>query len=135
MQADVGPPESGSRASRIIAASIDADALPRDDVVQRVIEFRDSIRVAVVAPRRFQDQGLGATAGLDRFDAADWVTLALEPLMAPPAGASGPKADIETSRVEPSAITAARLTGFDAVALCAPQSLDPTGLARHQRVR
>lgn len=127
MQADVGPPESGSRASRVIAASIDADALPRDDVVQRVIEFRDSIRVAVVAPRRFQDQGLGASAGLDRFDAADWVTLALEPLMAPAPGASGPKADIETSRVEPSAITAARLTGFDAVALCAPQSLDATG--------
>jgi hypothetical protein len=127
MQADVGPPESGSRASRVIAASIDADALPGDDVVQRVIEFRDSIRVAVVAPRRFQDQA--SASGLDRFDAADWFTLALEPLLsgANATGASGPKADIETSRVEPSAITAARLAGFDAVALCAPHSLDQTG--------
>lgn len=127
MQADVGPPESGSRASRTIAASIDADALPGDDVVQRVIEFRDSIRVAVVAPRRFQDQA--SASGLDRFDAADWFTLALEPLLsgANATGASGPKADIETSRVEPSAITAARLAGFDAVALCAPHSLDQTG--------
>lgn len=125
MQADVGPPESGSRASRTIAASVDADALSRDDVVQRVIEFRDSIRVAVVAPRRFQDQG--NASGLDRFDAADWVALALEPLISGPSGVSGPKADIETSRVEPSAITTARLAGFDAVALCAPQSLDQTG--------
>lgn len=124
MQADVGPPESGARASRVIAASIDDDALPRDNVVRRVIEFRDSIRVAVVAPRRFQQQDAGA--GLDRFDAADWVTLALEPVMSGES-ASGARADIETSRVEPSAITSARLAGFDAIALCAPQSLDQTG--------
>ncbi|MBX3315696.1 MAG: BatA domain-containing protein [Phycisphaeraceae bacterium] len=122
MQANIGPPESGSRASRVIAATIDADALPGDDGVHRVIEFRDSIRVAVVAPRRFQQPTEGA--GLDRFDAADWISLALEPIAQQ---VTGPRADIETSRVEPGAITSARLAGFDAIALCAPQSLDQTG--------
>ncbi|MBX3362771.1 MAG: BatA domain-containing protein [Phycisphaeraceae bacterium] len=122
MQANIGPPETGSRASRVIAATIDADALPGDDGVHRVIEFRDSIRVAVVAPRRFQQPTEGS--GLDRFDAADWISLALEPIAQQ---VTGPRADIETSRVEPGAITSARLAGFDAIALCAPQSLDQTG--------
>ncbi len=126
MQADVGPPESGGRASRVIAASTDHDALGADDSVQRVIEFRDSIRVAVVAPRRFQQPGEGG--GLNRFDAADWVTLALEPSAPAISGlGAGARADIETARVEPNAITTSRLAGFDAVALCAPQSLDQTG--------
>lgn len=126
MQADVGPPESGARASRIIAASIDRDSLAADDTVERVIEFRDSIRVAVIAPRRFQQPG--ESAGIDRFDAADWVTLALEPSAPSISGLGiGTRADIETARVEPNAITASRLTGFDAIALCAPQSLDQTG--------
>lgn len=122
MQANIGPPESGSRASRVMAATIDADSLPGDDGVHRVIEFRDSIRVAVVAPRRFQQPTEGT--GLDRFDAADWISLALEPIAQ---RVTGPRADIETSRVEPGAITSARLAGFDAIALCAPQSLDQTG--------
>lgn len=122
MRADTGPSASGGRTSQPIVAEIDADALPGDDTLRRVVEFRESIRVAVVSPRRFERAG-----GLDRFDAADWAALALEPTAPGLPGATTTRSDIEVSRVEPGAITTARLAGFDAAVLCAPQSLDATG--------
>jgi hypothetical protein len=121
MRAETGPPATpgAGRVSQAIVCEIEADALPGDDVLRRVVEFRDSIRVAVVSPRRFE-----RTGGVDRFDAADWAALALEPM---DPGAPGARSDIEVARVEPGAITGARLAGFDAAILCAPQSLDQTG--------
>lgn len=112
-------PDARSHASQIIGASIEPDALPADDVLRAVVEFRPSIRIAVVAPRRFRQAG-----GIDQFDPADWATLALEP--AAPSGPGDTRPDLETTRLEPSAITAPRLAGFDAVVLCVPHSLDAT---------
>lgn len=122
LRAETGPPATpgAGRVSQAIVCQIEADALPGDDVLRRVVEFRDSIRVAVVSPRRFERSG-----GIDRFDAADWATLALEPMVQ--SATPGPPSDIEVARVEPGAITTARLAGFDAAILCAPQSLDQTG--------
>lgn len=122
MRAETGPPSTpgAGRVSQAIVCQIEPDALPGDDVLRRVVEFRDSIRVAVVSPRRFERAG-----GIDRFDAADWATLALEPMAQ--GGSPGTHSDIEVARVEPGAITTARLAGFDAAILCAPQSLDQTG--------
>ena len=121
LSAHTGPPDSAGRAAQPLICQIDADALPNDDILRRTVEFRDSIRVAIVSPRRFDSSG-----GIDRFDSADWVTLALEPIA--PGGTPGaPTSDIQVSRVEPGAITSARLAGFDAAVLCAPQSLDQTG--------
>lgn len=123
---DVLPPEGATaRASMVIGARLPSDALRADDVLKRVIEFRASIRVGIIAPRRFE-----RASGIDQFDSADWAALALEPASTGPSGsgrAVGARADIDVQRVEPSAITLPRLAGFDAIVLASPQALDRAG--------
>lgn len=121
LSAQAGPAEATGRIARPLICEIEPDALASDNVLRQVVEFRDAIRVAVVAPRRFDSSG-----GIDRFDSADWVSRALEPL-GQTSSPLAPSADIQVARVEPGAITGARLAGFDAMVLCAPQLLDQTG--------
>lgn len=100
----------------VLAAAIDADAIPGDNVARRPIEVRQSLRVGLVAPRR---TGL-VRPGIGQYEPADWFRLALQPT--DPA-APGSEPEIEISDIEPAALDAARLAGLDAVIVVRPDSL------------
>ncbi len=110
----------------VVVAEIDADALAGDNLRRRLIDARASLRVGVVAPRRFT--GAGPRPGVQQFEPSDWIRVALEP-EADGAGQAA-HADVQVVEVDPSAVDAARLAGLDAVILARPDSLPEAAWAR-----
>lgn len=97
----------------VLAASIDGDALPADDMSRRAVLLRESLRVGLVAPRRLADP-----TGLERFGAADWVRVALAP------DVGGP---IESIGFAPAGFDRPTAAGLDAAFVLAPDALDDEG--------
>ena len=103
------PPAMDGRAT-VLTASVDADALVADDSASRPLERRAALRVGIVAQR----SGLGRT-GVDRFQPADWVRLALSP-----ADDSG---EIDLVDFAPAGLDRPSLSSLDALILLEPDAL------------
>lgn len=106
-----------------MTASIDTDAVAGDNIWRRPIEVTRTLRVGLVSPRRLG----GAKPGVQQFEPADWVRLALEPTEA---GRSD--GDAELVEIEPLTLDAARLAGLDAAIIVRPEAL-PDGAWRRLR--
>ncbi len=120
------PPSALGRgqAAGAVVVSIDEDPLPADNRWRRPIEFRESLRVGIVAPSQFAGGRSGTgISGIspDKLDPGSWARFAL----APTTGGG-----IETVDIEPAAIDAARLAGLDAVILPRPDLLQDSAWAR-----
>lgn len=96
----------------LLSVGIDRDAIDGDNEWRVPVELRDAIRVGVVAPARF-----GRQVGVGRFEASDWVMLALVPTAE---SASG----LEIFEVLPGAIDRPRLGSLDAVIVLRPDMVD-----------
>ncbi|MBX3359147.1 MAG: BatA domain-containing protein [Phycisphaeraceae bacterium] len=102
-------------------AATAADSISDDNVFRRPIELRESLRVGLVAPKRFGERGR-----VDELEAAEWLRLALNP------GGAGGVSDsgIEVIDIEPGALDLPRLAGLDAVALPRPDLITPDAWRR-----
>jgi hypothetical protein len=107
----------------ILSATIDTDAVEGDNTWRRPIEITRTLRVGLVAPRRLA----GTKPGVQQFEPADWVRLALEPTEG---GRSD--GDAELVEIEPLTLDAARLSGLDAAVIVRPEAL-PDGAWRRLR--
>ncbi|MFN0133090.1 MAG: BatA domain-containing protein [Phycisphaerales bacterium] len=94
-------------------ASIDRDAITGDDTRFRPVQVRASLRVGIVSPRRSSGQ-----IGVQRFQAEDWLRLALAPVET-----SARASEIDVAEIEPLALDAARLSSLDAVVVTRPDVL------------
>lgn len=108
---------AGGVQSAVVVASIDEDPISGDNLWRRPIEFRQTLRVGVLAPTRFAEQ-----LAADKLDPGSWARLALSPV----SESSG----IEVVEIEPAAIDSARLAGLDAVVLPRPDLVQDSGWAR-----
>lgn len=90
---------------------IDDDALDADNERHAVLSLRRSVRATVVDRRTF-----GAGPDIDRLEAGQWITRALEPWEESP---------IEVVEVEPSALSAPDLRATDVAVLSRPDLLGP----------
>lgn len=119
----------GAATAGAIVLRIDEDPLAGDNLWRRPIEFRESLRVGIIAPRRF-----ATDARADRLDPGTWARLALAPggvdSAAASAAAAADAGGIEVVEVEPAAIDAARLAGLDAIVLPRPDLINDAGWAR-----
>lgn len=97
-----------------LATGTAGDTVAADNVRRKPIDRRRSIEVGLVA-RRTAPNAQGGAA-LERFDAADWVRLAL----APQPGAR----EINVIDVRPAGVDAARLSSLDAAVVLSPDALD-----------
>lgn len=113
-----GPVRRAGAAAGAIVASIDDDALAGDNTWRRPVEFREALRVGIIAPTRFAS-GLSA----DKLSPGTWARLALAP-------AGEGTGGIEVVDIEPASIDAARLAGLDAVILPRPDLIQDSGWAR-----
>lgn len=115
----------GAATAGAIVLRIDDDALAGDNLWRRPIEFRESLRVGIIAPRRF-----ATDARADRLDPGTWARLALAPGGVDSSSAANDAGGIEIVEIEPAAIDAARLAGLDAVVLPRPDLINDSGWAR-----
>lgn len=114
----VRPTSATGAAAGAIVASIDDDPLAGDNIWRRPVEFREALRVGVIAPTRF-----AAGVSADKLDPGTWARIALAPAGE---GAGG----IDVIDIEPASIDAARLAGLDAVVLPRPDLIQESGWAR-----
>lgn len=68
------PPAKSLRAGAVLRVSIDRDSIEGDNVLDRPLEVRDRLIVALVAPPL-----AAGRATIDKFSSGDWLSLALEP--------------------------------------------------------
>lgn len=120
---DAGPPAA---TAPIVRVRIDRDAVEADNEFRRPVPVRESLAVALVSSRT-----LSAVAGLDRggverFTAADWIALALEPRM----GTLERFSEVRLTWIEPGALASARLREFDAILFPSPDRIDADGWRR-----
>ncbi len=90
------------------------DAVAADNVRRRPIDRRRFVEVGLIARRAESDRPGGAA--LERFDASDWVRLAL----APQAGVR----DVRVVDIRPAGIDGPRLSSLDAAIVLSPEALD-----------
>ncbi len=88
------------------------DAIAGDNVRRRGLEVRRELRVGVVSDRSL------ASVSLRRFEAPDWVGVALEP-----SGSNRAGRQIDAEALLPGSIDAARLSRYDAVMVTIPDRL------------
>lgn len=103
----------------VLTAEIDGDLLPADDRRRVVVPLRDSLRVGLVAQRRF-----GARRIAD-FSAADWIRIALAPVLSVP---------IEVVDVNPAAIDLPQLAQLDVLIVAEPHLVQEAGWAHMRQV-
>lgn len=94
-----------------LRVEIDRDALPDDNVARAPIELRQKLSVGIVAPVRF-----GSDVGVNDFESADWVRLALSP-------SSDDAGGMQLVTLQPGALDRPRLAGLDAVIVLRPDLL------------
>lgn len=68
------PPAKSLRAGAVLRVSIDRDAIEGDNTLDRPLEVRDRLIVALVSPPL-----AAGRATIDKFSSGDWLSLALEP--------------------------------------------------------
>lgn len=68
------PPAKSLRAGAVLRVSIDRDAIEGDNTLDRPLEVRDRLIVALVSPPLSAGR-----ATVDKFSSGDWLSLALEP--------------------------------------------------------
>lgn len=112
---------AGATGAAVLIASIDNDAVAGDNLWRRPIEVTRTLRVGVVSPRRLG----GARAGVQQFEPADWIRLALEPTEGGRA-----EGDAEVIEIEPLTLDASRLAGLDAAIIARPDALPETAWKR-----
>lgn len=101
---------------RSTSAASRSDSIAADNIWRRPLPLRESLRVGIIAPRRFGDAGAA-----DRLDPADWARLALRP---------GDAAGVDLIDIEPVSIDGARLAGLDAVLIARPDLIPDSGWQR-----
>ncbi len=99
-----------------LVAEIDRDALDGDNAHRRPVAVAETLRVGMVARRRF-----GGAPTIERLDPADWIRLALRPSDASP---------VDVIDIEPATIDAPSLAGLAAVVLVRPDLVDDEGWKR-----
>ncbi len=114
---------AGAGGAAVLTAAIDTDAVAGDNLWRRPIEVTRTIRVGLVSPRRLG----GARPGVQHFEPADWLRLAMEPTEG---GRSD--GDAEVVEIEPLTLDVARLAGLDAAVIARPDTL-PEGAWRKLR--
>jgi hypothetical protein len=107
-------PIEGRSLSRVIEARLEPDAIAGDNTRRAVLAVRRVLSVGIAGGRR-------SASGLDRYAPADWLALALSP------GADGGGREIETRRIDPANLDAARLAGLDAIFIAAPDAVTEEG--------
>ncbi|MCH7792879.1 MAG: BatA domain-containing protein [Planctomycetes bacterium] len=116
---------SPGRAVVVVEAS--PDAVAGDDVWRRPIEVRRSLRVAIVAPRRALNG-----SGLNPNDSADWLRIALSPIVIDRQRftARETSGEIDVVTIDPGSLDTARLADLDAVFVTHPDLLDGASWSR-----
>lgn len=114
-------PESESSRSVVLEARLvpdtPGDALAADNISRRPVDRRRSIEVGLVARR---GQGTNASgSALERFDAADWVRLALAPRPG--------EREIGVVDLRPAGVDIAAVSSLDAVIVVSPDAMDDRG--------
>jgi len=94
------------------------DAIAADNTARAAVQFRDRLRVGVVARTRF-----GRRANVSAFEPADWVRAALEPNPDAPSG-------IEPVNLDPASLDTPRLASLDALVLLRPDLVSDDAWAR-----
>lgn len=120
---DVEPParESSDAAgiSSALIAEIDRDAIAGDNIFRRPIGVRESLRVGIVARRRF-----AGARGVESLTPAEWFALALKPIPAMP---------IDIVEIDPQALDTPSLALLDVVFTPAPDLLTDDAWSRLRR--
>lgn len=106
--------------SLVLTASVEDDALARDNARRRVIEIRPSLRIGLIAPRRL---GAGVRQGVQQFEPADWFRVALDPTLGDRPSGSRAAREIEVIEIDPASVDAPRLAGLDGVVVARPDGL------------
>lgn len=119
-------PATQGQVALIVETQSAGDAIPPDGIFRRPIEIRTSLRVGLIAPRRF-----GQAEGLDPTRSEDWLRLALRPeIVDRELFARGFEGDIELALIDPASIDSARLAGLDALFIVSPHLVDSDGWKR-----
>lgn len=118
-----GDPESPSGAAAApvnttLVAEIDRDALASDNIYRRPVGVREALRVGIVARPRF------GSAGIDRLGPADWIRLALSPVVGTP---------MDVSVIDPAGLDAPVLASHDVLFLPAPELIKEEDWSRLRR--
>lgn len=120
---DVEPParETGDTTgiSSALIAEIDRDAVVGDNTFRRPIGVRESLRVGIVARRRFT-----GARGVESLSPAEWFALALKPIPAMP---------IDIVEIDPQALDTPSLALLDVVFAPAPDLLSDDAWSRLRR--
>ncbi|MEO1583336.1 MAG: BatA domain-containing protein [Planctomycetota bacterium] len=107
------PPAGIGGSSAVSANLVTADSIAADDTFTIALERRRAIEAGVVAGR-----GSMGRTGLERFEPADWIRLALAP------GGAGAAGVVRVIDVPPSSLDAAQLQTLDAAVLLEPEAMD-----------
>jgi hypothetical protein len=127
VQTETPPAQPGAPDDLVVRAGIDQDAIAGDNDLYRRVVVRESIGVALIAPRETGVSTVGAYGPLE------WLSLALEPVAASRWSGEGPASEVKTRRVDPAQIDAAALAGLDAAFVITPDLVPGTGWERLRR--
>jgi hypothetical protein len=112
-----------------LTASLDEDPVPGDNTWRRTLEVRQTLRLGLVAPRRL---GGGSRPGVQQFEPADWIRVALDPAAGERPVAARTAREIELVEIDPPSIDPARLSDLDGLILVRPDAVTEAGW-RHVR--
>lgn len=104
---------TGVTADTLLVAEVDRDALEADNVMRRPIGVRESLRVGMIARRRFD-----SARRVDQMSVVDWLRLALNPTETDP---------IDIEEIEPATIDAPALAAIDVAVLPSPDLVTDEG--------
>lgn len=99
----------------VLAAEIDRDAVPSDNVFYRPVGVREALRVGVIARRAF------LSTSVDQLSSAAWIRLALRPSFASP---------MDVVDIDPATIDVPTLASLDVAFLPSPDLVTDEGWLR-----
>lgn len=119
-------PATEGHIALVVECQSAGDAISADSVFRRPIEVRTTLRVGLIAPRRF-----GQADGLDPSRSEDWLRLGLRPeVVDRELFARGLEGDVELVLIDPASIDSARLAGLDCLFIVSPHLVEPDGWKR-----